>query len=108
MFVLLLTLAGCVVLARAAFAGRVDRLHSLGFVAVIAAVIELGIGVGWGRGGLYADNLGAITGVTRYVTLMAPLDCCASLAWTLAGHRLIPYLLLAAAAIILPANMLHG
>ncbi len=108
MFVLLLALAGCVVLARASLAGQVDRWRSLGVVAAVAAAVALGVGVGWGRAGLYADNPGAITGVTRYVTLMAPLVCGASLAWTLAGQRLIPYLLLAAVVVMLPANMLLG
>jgi hypothetical protein len=108
MFVLLLALAGGAAVARLSFAGRVDRLRGLGVVAAVAGVVALGAGVGWGRAGLYADNPGEITGVTRYVTLMAPLVCCASLAWTLAGRRLVPYLLLAAAVVMLPANTRLG
>jgi hypothetical protein len=108
MFVLLLALVGGGVLARSALAGRVNRLHGYGLVAAVASVLVLGAGVGWGRAGLYADNPGAITGVSRYVTLMAPLVCCASLAWTLAGRRLVPYLLLAAVAVMLPADMRLG
>src|SRR5581483_4815346 len=71
LFVLLLALMGAVVLARAAVAGRVDRLRGLGAVAGLGAVVALGVGVGWGRAGLHADSPGAITGVSRYVTLMA-------------------------------------
>jgi hypothetical protein len=108
MFVLLLALVGCAALVRASLAGRVDRLRGLGVVAAVAGVVALGAAVGWGRAGLYANNPGAITGVTRYVTLMAPLGCCASLAWSLAGRRLVPYLLLAAAVIMLPANTRLG
>jgi hypothetical protein len=108
MFVLLLALAGCAALVRSAFAGRTDRLCGLGVVAAGAGVVALGAGVGWGRAGLYADSPGDITGVTRYVTLMAPLACCASLAWTLAGRRLVPYLLLAAVVVMLPANTRLG
>jgi hypothetical protein len=108
MIVLLLALVGCAVLIKASLAGRVERLRGLGVVAAIAAVMALGVGVGWGRAGLYADNPRAITGVTRYVTLMAPLACGASLAWTLAGRRLVPYLLLTAAVVMLPANMRFG
>jgi hypothetical protein len=108
LFVLLLTLAGAVALARAALAGRVDRLRGLSLVAALGAVAVLGAGVGWGRAGLYADSPGAISGVTRYVTLMAPLICGAALAWTLTGNRLMPYLLLGAVALMLPANMILG
>jgi hypothetical protein len=108
LFVLLLALAGVVTLARAGLAGRVERLRSLGVVAALGAVGALGALVGWGRAGLYAASPGAITGVTRYVTLMAPLTCGAALAWTLTGNRLMPYLLLGAVALMLPANMILG
>jgi hypothetical protein len=108
LFVLLLALLGAVVLARAALAGGVDRLRGLGVVAALGAVVVLGAGVGWSRAGLHVDSPGAITGVTRYVTLMAPLTCCAALAWSLTGSRLMPYLLLGAVAGMLPANMLLG
>jgi hypothetical protein len=108
MFVLLLALAGCAALARASLTGRTDRSRGLGILAAVAGVVALGAGVGWGRAGLYAASPGEITGVTRYVTLMAPLACCASLAWTLTGRRLVPYLLLAAAVVMLPANTRLG
>lgn len=108
LFVLLLAAAGVVVLARACLAGRVDRLRGLGLLAGLGAVAALGVFVGWGRAGLYAGDPGAITGVTRYVTLMAPLACCAALGWALVRDRLAPYLLLGAAALMLPANTLLG
>ncbi len=108
LFALLLALAGCVALGRAILAGRVDRLRGAGVLAAVAAVLALGAGVGWGRAGLFADSPWAVTGVTRYVTLMAPVLCCASLAGTLAGRRLVPYLLLAAVVVTLPANTRLG
>jgi hypothetical protein len=104
LFALLLALTAGVALARAAVAGRVDRLRGLALLAGLGAVIALGVGVGWGRAGLHADHPGAITGVSRYVTLMAPIPCCAALACALLRRRLVPYLLLAAAAVMLPAN----
>src|SRR5262249_57385444 len=97
-----------VVLARACLAGRVDRLRGLGVLGGLGAVAALGALLGWGRAGLYAGDPGAITGVTRYVTLMAPLACCAALAGVLVRDRLAPYLLLGAAVVPLPANMLLG
>jgi hypothetical protein len=108
MFVLLLALTAATVLGRAALAGRVDRLRGLGVVAGLGAVVALGVGVGWGRAGLHAGSPGAITGVSRYVTLMAPLPCCAALACVLLRRRLMPYLLLAAAVLMLPANIWLG
>jgi hypothetical protein len=106
--VLLLALAGAVVLGWACLAGRVDRLRGLGVLAGLGAAVTLGVGVGWGRAGLHANDPRSITLVTRYVTLMAPLACCAALAWLLVGGRLVPYLLLAAAALMLPVNTLVG
>jgi hypothetical protein len=108
MFVLLLGVAAALGLGRATLAGRVARLRGLGVAAGLGAVIALGVGVGWGRAGLYADNPGAITGVTRYITLMAPLPCCAALACALLRQRLAPYLLLAAAAVMLPSETRLG
>jgi hypothetical protein len=108
MFALLLALAAGLALGRAWMAGRVDRLRGLGAVACLGAVAALGVCVGWGRAGLHADSPGGITGVSRYVTLMAPLPCCAALACALLRQRLVPYLLLAAAAFMLPANTWLG
>jgi hypothetical protein len=108
LFVLLLALVSAALLTRATAAGRVDRLRGLGVVAALGAVIALGAAVGWGRAGLHADNPGSITGVTRYITLMAPLPCCAALACLLMRIRLMPYLLLGGVALMLPANTRLG
>jgi hypothetical protein len=108
LFVLLLGLVSAALLMRDSGAGRVDRLRGLGVVAALGAVLTLGAAVGWGRAGLHADNPGSITGVTRYITLMAPLPCCAALACLLVRVRLMPYLLLGAVALMLPANSRLG
>jgi hypothetical protein len=108
LFVLVLALVSAALLARAMAAGRAERLSGLGVVAALGAVLALGAAVGWGRAGLHADNPGSITGVTRYITLMAPLPCCAALACQLMRIRLLPYLLLAAVALMLPANTRLG
>jgi hypothetical protein len=108
LFVLLLALVSAALLARDSAGGRVERLRGLGLVAALSAVIALGAAVGCGRAGLHADNPGSITGVTRYITLMAPLPCCAALACLLVRIRLLPYLLLGAVALMLPANTRLG
>jgi len=108
LFVLLLSLIGAVGLTAAVRAGRTDRLCGIGLLAGFVAVVALGIAVGWGRAGLHADHPGAITGVTRYVTLMAPLPCAASFSWIMLRNRLMPALVCAAIALLLPANTLLG
>jgi hypothetical protein len=108
LFLVLLAVGTAAVLARAVMIGRVDRLRGLGVLAALGGVLVLGAGVGWGRAGLHVDNPGSITGVTRYITLMAPLPCCAALACVLLRNRLVPYMLLGAAAMMLPANTRLG
>ncbi len=101
---LLLTLTSAGLLARSCGTARLERLRGVGLLAAIGTVLALGVAVGWGRAGLHADNPGSITGVTRYITLMAPLPCFGALAAVMTRTRLVAYLLLAAAAVMLPAN----
>ncbi len=108
LFVLLASLAGAVAVGWTFHAGHRDRLRGLGLLAGFAALVTLGAAVGWGRASHHVDHPGDITGVTRYVTLMAPLPGLAALLWITLRNRLMPALLCTAIALMLPANMFLG
>jgi hypothetical protein len=85
-----------------------ERLRSSGLLACLAAVAALALAVGWGRGGIFADDPGSILLAIRYVTLTVPLVCCLYLIGILYGKRWVSALLCAVLALMLPVNTATG
>jgi hypothetical protein len=77
--VLLLATAG--VLVRVWRREAKERFRAAGLLAYLAAFACLALGVGWGR-----EEYGSKIGLTaRYITLAAPVLCCAYISWELYG-----------------------
>jgi len=81
-----------------------EQLGESRHLAYAAPGVALGLGIGWGRA-----HLGDAAGFgSRYVTLAAPLLCCAYFAWVLYSGRLVPRLLLLTFAVFAAVDTVQG
>jgi len=81
-----------------------ERARALGLALYACGIAALGLGIGWGRA-----HLGDAAGFgSRYVTLAAPLLCCAYFAWVLYSGRLVPRLLLLTFAVFAAVDTVQG
>jgi hypothetical protein len=103
-----LLLATAAVPAWVAWKRPAERLRALGLLAVLAALVALASGLGWGRSGVIAG----VGFAPRYLTLPVPIACALYFVCVLYGpprvRRLGPLALLLAAAVLLVPNMREG
>ncbi len=83
-----------------------ERWRGVGLLAAMAGVVSLALAIGYGRAGAYAPR--AVSAVSRYSLLMAPLAIAAYGTCLVRESRWLPAFLFGAALLVFPVNTAAG